>query len=24
LLQASKSGLFFGASNYFGYVLRKP
>lgn len=24
LLQASESGLFFGASNYFGYVLRKP
>jgi ubiquinone/menaquinone biosynthesis C-methylase UbiE len=24
LLQASESGLFFGASNYYGYVLRKP
>jgi ubiquinone/menaquinone biosynthesis C-methylase UbiE len=24
LIQASESGLFFGASNYFGYVLRKP
>jgi ubiquinone/menaquinone biosynthesis C-methylase UbiE len=24
LLQASASGLFFGASNYYGYVLRKP
>ncbi len=24
LLQASQSGLFFGASNYYGYVLRKP
>jgi ubiquinone/menaquinone biosynthesis C-methylase UbiE len=24
LLQASEAGLFFGASNYYGYVLRKP
>jgi len=24
LLHASESGLFFGASNYYGYVLRKP
>jgi hypothetical protein len=24
MLQASESGLFFGASNYYGYVLRKP
>jgi ubiquinone/menaquinone biosynthesis C-methylase UbiE len=24
LLQASESGLFFGASNYYGYVLRSP
>jgi ubiquinone/menaquinone biosynthesis C-methylase UbiE len=24
LLEASESGLFFGASNYYGYVLRKP
>ena len=24
LLRASESGLFFGASNYYGYVLRKP
>jgi ubiquinone/menaquinone biosynthesis C-methylase UbiE len=24
LLQASDSGLFFGAGNYYGYVLRKP
>ena len=24
LTQASESGLFFGASNYYGYVLRKP
>jgi ubiquinone/menaquinone biosynthesis C-methylase UbiE len=24
LLQASESGVFFGASNYYGYVLRKP
>jgi len=24
LMQASESGLFFGASNYYGYVLRKP
>ena len=23
LTQASESGLFFGASNYYGYVLRK-
>ena len=24
LMQASEAGLFFGASNYYGYVLRKP
>lgn len=24
LIQASESGVFFGASNYYGYVLRKP
>ena len=24
LIQASESGLFFGASNYYAYVLRKP
>ncbi len=24
LMQASQAGLFFGASNYYGYVLRKP
>lgn len=24
LLEASESGVFFGASNYYGYVLRKP
>jgi hypothetical protein len=24
LLQASDAGLFFGAGNYYGYVLRKP
>jgi hypothetical protein len=23
-MQASESGLFFGASNYYAYVLRKP
>ena len=24
LTRASESGVFFGASNYYGYVLRKP